>query len=191
MPLACWINNLRQQAILAEELGFEAIWLGEHHFGPYAVGRYTESDPARRGPRGPDIEDPHRPDGEHRAVVAPDPACRGPCDPGQHDRGTRGGWASAEASGRTKARSFYPNADPRKDAGESGNCSGRPSSSCGRYGPTSTSPTSGANYRFPAADTIFSHPHVSAESRMARRGPGHEAARHTEALPDNPTRRCG
>ena len=32
------IDNLRQQTVLAEELGFEAMWLGEHHFGPYGVG---------------------------------------------------------------------------------------------------------------------------------------------------------
>ena len=32
------LDNLRQQTILAEELGFEAMWLGEHHFGPYGVG---------------------------------------------------------------------------------------------------------------------------------------------------------
>ena len=32
------IDNLRQQTILAEELGFEAMWLGEHHFGPYGAG---------------------------------------------------------------------------------------------------------------------------------------------------------
>ena len=32
------LENLRQQTILAEQLGFEAMWLGEHHFGPYGVG---------------------------------------------------------------------------------------------------------------------------------------------------------
>ena len=32
------LDNLRQQTILSEELGFEAMWLGEHHFGPYGVG---------------------------------------------------------------------------------------------------------------------------------------------------------
>ena len=32
------VDNLRQQTILAEEFGFEAMWLGEHHFGPYGVG---------------------------------------------------------------------------------------------------------------------------------------------------------
>ena len=31
------IENLRQQINLAEELGFETMWLGEHHFGPYGV----------------------------------------------------------------------------------------------------------------------------------------------------------
>ena len=36
------IGNIRQQTILAEELGFETMWLGEHHFGPYGVGRSTE-----------------------------------------------------------------------------------------------------------------------------------------------------
>ena len=32
------LDNLRQQTILAEELGFEAMWLGKHHFGPHGVG---------------------------------------------------------------------------------------------------------------------------------------------------------
>ena len=32
------LDNLRQQTVLAEELGFEAMWLGEHHFGPYGAG---------------------------------------------------------------------------------------------------------------------------------------------------------
>lgn len=32
------LDNLRQQTVLAEELGFEAMWLGENHFGPYGVG---------------------------------------------------------------------------------------------------------------------------------------------------------
>ena len=33
------LDNLRQQTVLAEEqLGFEAMWLGEHHFGPHGIG---------------------------------------------------------------------------------------------------------------------------------------------------------
>ena len=37
------LDNLRQQTILSEELGFEAMWLGEHHFGPYGVGDLPNS----------------------------------------------------------------------------------------------------------------------------------------------------
>jgi len=29
------IDELREQTIPAEEMGYECIWLGEHHFGPY------------------------------------------------------------------------------------------------------------------------------------------------------------
>ena len=32
------LDNLRQQTVLAEELGFEVMWSGEHHFGPYGIG---------------------------------------------------------------------------------------------------------------------------------------------------------
>ena len=32
------LDNLREQVVLAEELGYDAIWLGEHHFGPYEAG---------------------------------------------------------------------------------------------------------------------------------------------------------
>ncbi|MFQ5872335.1 MAG: LLM class flavin-dependent oxidoreductase [Dehalococcoidia bacterium] len=32
------LDNLREQVVLAEELGFDAVWLGEHHFGPYEPG---------------------------------------------------------------------------------------------------------------------------------------------------------
>ena len=84
------MDNLRQQTILAEELGFEAMWLGEHHFGPYGGGRSAEPDPAGSGPGGEDVEDPDRTDGQHSPVVASDTAGRRPGDAGQHDPGTRG-----------------------------------------------------------------------------------------------------
>ena len=35
------IDNLRQQTMLAEELGFETMWLGEHHFGPSTTAAAT------------------------------------------------------------------------------------------------------------------------------------------------------
>jgi alkanesulfonate monooxygenase SsuD/methylene tetrahydromethanopterin reductase-like flavin-dependent oxidoreductase (luciferase family) len=32
------LDHLREQVTLAEELGFDAVWMGEHHFGPYHLG---------------------------------------------------------------------------------------------------------------------------------------------------------
>ena len=32
------LDTLREQAALADEVGLETIWLGEHHFGPYGAG---------------------------------------------------------------------------------------------------------------------------------------------------------
>ena len=69
------IDNLRQQTILAEELGFEAMWLGEHHFGPYGVGDIPNpillgADLAARTSRIRDWAN-----GKHSPVVAPDTAC--------------------------------------------------------------------------------------------------------------------
>jgi alkanesulfonate monooxygenase SsuD/methylene tetrahydromethanopterin reductase-like flavin-dependent oxidoreductase (luciferase family) len=32
------LDNLREQVVLAEELGYDAVWMGEHHFGPYGLG---------------------------------------------------------------------------------------------------------------------------------------------------------
>ena len=85
------IDNLRQQTILADELGFEAMWLGEHHFGPYGVGDIPNpillgADLAARTSR---IRIGQM--ANIAPVVASDTACRGPCDSGQHDRGTLGG----------------------------------------------------------------------------------------------------
>ena len=81
------LDNLRQQTVLAEELGFEAMWLGEHHFGPYGVGDLPNpillgADLAARTSK-----DSHWADGEHRAVVAPDQAGGRPCHTRQHERG--------------------------------------------------------------------------------------------------------
>src|SRR5262245_64220397 len=32
------LDTLRGQVVLADEMGFETIWLGEHHFGPHGMG---------------------------------------------------------------------------------------------------------------------------------------------------------
>ena len=32
------LDSLREQVVMAEDMGFEAFWLGEHHFGPHGTG---------------------------------------------------------------------------------------------------------------------------------------------------------
>ena len=32
------LDDLREQVVLAEEMGFHAVWIGEHHFAPYGAG---------------------------------------------------------------------------------------------------------------------------------------------------------
>ena len=63
----CLLENLRQQTVLAEELGFDAIWLGEHHFGPYRAG-----DVPNPILLGADLPNSHRPDGQYSTLVASD-----------------------------------------------------------------------------------------------------------------------
>ena len=76
------IDNLRQQTVLAEELGFEAMWLGEHHFGPYGVGDLPNPILLGADLAAADVQDTHRTDGEHSAVVASHTTRRRPRDSG-------------------------------------------------------------------------------------------------------------
>ena len=32
------LRDFREQVVLAEELGFHAVWIGEHHFQPFGGG---------------------------------------------------------------------------------------------------------------------------------------------------------
>ena len=32
------LDNFREHVVLADELGYHAVWIGEHHFGPYGIG---------------------------------------------------------------------------------------------------------------------------------------------------------
>ncbi len=105
------LDNLRQQTVLAEELGFEAMWLGEHHFGPYGIG---------------DLPNP--------ILLGADLAILDNMTEGRIEVGFGRG------VGPTKVPSSTPTLT-RGTTRRTGNCSGRPSRSCGRYGPMSTSPT--------------------------------------------------
>ncbi len=37
-PVGTFYERMLEQIVRADELGFETVWLGEHHFGPYGMG---------------------------------------------------------------------------------------------------------------------------------------------------------
>ena len=108
------IDNLRQQTILAEELGFEAMWLGEHHFGPYAVGDLPNpillgADLAARTSRIRIGQMANIAPWWHPIRLAEDVAILDNMTRGRVEVGFgRGVWPY-------EGPQFHPNADPRKD----------------------------------------------------------------------------
>ena len=133
------LDNLRQQTVLAEELGFEAMWLGEHHFGPYGIGDLPNpillgADLAARTSRIRIGQMANIAPWWHPIRLAEDLAILDNLTEGRIEVGFGRG------SGPTRVPSFTPTRT-RARTRRTGNCSGRPSRSCGRYGPMSTSPT--------------------------------------------------
>ena len=118
------LDNLRQQTVLAEELGFEAMWLGEHHFGPYGAGDLPNpillgADLAARTSRIRIGQMANIAPWWHPIRLAEDLAIL--------DNMTRGaGWKSGSAggSGPTRGLSSTPTPTPEGTT-RTGNCSGR------------------------------------------------------------------
>ena len=150
------LDNLRQQTILAEELGFEAIWLGEHHFGPYAVGDIPNpillgADLAARTSRIRIGQMANIAPWWHPIRLAEDLAILDNMTGGRVDVGFgRGIWPY-------EGPQFHPNADPRKDR-ENRELFRETVELVREIWTNEYFSHQGANYRFPAADTIFSHP---------------------------------
>ena len=72
------LDTLREQVVVAEDMGFEAYWLGEHHFGPHGMGNVPNpilvgADLAARTKADQDWTA-----GEYRRLVAPAKTGRGP-----------------------------------------------------------------------------------------------------------------
>ena len=117
------LDNLRQQTILAEELGFKAMWLGEHHFGPYAVGDIPNpillgADLAARTSRIRIGQMANIAPWWHPIRLAEDIAILDNMTGGRVEVGFgRGIWPY-------EGPQFHPNADPRRDRG-TGSCSER------------------------------------------------------------------
>ena len=150
------LDNLRQQTILAEELGFEAIWLGEHHFGPYGVGDVPNpillgADLAARTSTIRIGQMANIAPWWHPIRLAEDLAILDNMTQGRIDVGFgRGVWPY-------EGPQFHPHADPRKDS-ENRELFAETVEIVREIWTSEYFSHNGTNYRFPAEDTVFSHP---------------------------------
>ena len=150
------INNLRQQTLLAEELGFEAMWLGEHHFGPYRMGDLPNpillgADLAARTSRIRIGQMANIAPHWHPIRLAEDIAILDNMSGGRVEAGFgRGIWPY-------EGPQFHPNADPRKDS-ENRELFQETVEIVREIWTNEYFSYHGTNYSFPADDTVFSHP---------------------------------
>ena len=150
------LDNLRAQTILAEELGFEAMWLGEHHFGLYGVGDLPNpillgADLAARTSRIRIGQMANIAPWWHPIRLAEDIATLDNMTKGRVDVGFgRGIWPY-------EGPQFHPNADPRRDQ-ENRELFQETVEVVRKIWSEEFFSHQGANYNFPAPDTVFSHP---------------------------------
>ena len=150
------LDNLRQETILAEELGYDAMWLGEHHFGPYEAGDIPNpillgADLAARTSRIRIGQMANIAPWWHPIRLAEDVAILDNLTRGRIEVGFgRGIWPY-------EGPQFHPNADPRKD--KENRALFRETIEVAREVWTNEYFSyKGENYNFPAEDTRFSHP---------------------------------
>lgn len=150
------LDNLRQQTVLAEELGFEAMWLGEHHFGPYGAGDIPNpillgADLAARTSRIRIGQMANIAPWWHPIRLAEDLAILDNMTGGRVEVGFgRGIWPY-------EGPQFHPNADPRKDK-ENRELFRETVEIVREIWSNEYFSYEGSNYRFPAENTMFSHP---------------------------------
>ena len=150
------IDNLRQQTILAEEFGFEAMWLGEHHFGPYGVGDLPNpillgADLAARTSRIRIGQMANIAPWWHPIRLAEDLAILDNMTRGRVEAGFgRGIWPY-------EGPQFHPHADPRREE-ESRELFRETVDIVREIWSNEYFSYDGNNYTFPAAGTVFSHP---------------------------------
>ena len=150
------LENLRQQTVMAEELGFEAIWLGEHHFGPYGAGDVPNpillgADLAARTSRIRIGQMANIAPWWHPIRLAEDLATLDNMTGGRVEVGFgRGIWPY-------EGPQFHPNADPRKDK-ENRELFRETVQIVREIWTNEYFSHQGTNYTFPVEDTVFSHP---------------------------------
>ena len=150
------LDNLRQQTVLAEELGFEVMWLGEHHFGPYGIGDLPNpillgADLAARTSRIRIGQMANIAPWWHPIRLAEDLAILDNLTEGRIEVGFgRGIWPY-------EGPQFHANADPRKDA-ENRELFRETIEVVRKIWSDEYFSHQGENYSFPADNTAFSHP---------------------------------
>ena len=150
------LDNLRQQTVLAEELGFEAMWLGEHHFGPHGIGDLPNpillgADLAARTSRIRIGQMANIAPWWHPIRLAEDLAILDNLTEGRIEVGFgRGIWPY-------EGPQFHANADPRKDA-ENRELFRETIEVVRKIWSDEYFSHQGENYSFPADNTVFSHP---------------------------------
>ena len=150
------LDNLRQQTMLAEELGFECMWLGEHHFGPYGVGDLPNpillgADLAARTSTIRIGQMANIAPWWHPIRLAEDLSILDNMTRGRIEVGFgRGIWSY-------EGPQFHANADPRKDR-ENRELFRETVEIVRQIWSDTYFSHTGANYSFPAEGTVFSHP---------------------------------
>ena len=162
------LDNLRQQTIMAEALGFEAIWLGEHHFGLYGAGDLPNpillgADLAARTSRIRIGQMANIATWWHPIRLAEDLAILDNMTRGRVEVGFgRGIWPY-------EGPQFHPNADPRKDD-ENRELFRETVEVIRKIWTEEYFSHQGSNYTFPAENTVFSHPSIPPDPAWSEDG---------------------
>ena len=162
------LDNLRQQTIMAEELGFEAMWLGEHHFGLYGAGDLPNpillgADLAARTSRIRIGQMANIATWWHPIRLAEDIAILDNMTRGRVEVGFgRGIWPY-------EGPQFHPNADPRKDQ-ENRELFQETVDVIRKIWAEEYFSHRGSNYTFPVENTVFSHPSIPPDPAWSEEG---------------------
>ena len=150
------LDNVREQVILAEELGFDAVWLGEHHFGPYEAGDIPNpillgADLAARTSRIRIGQLANIAVWWHPIRLAEDIAILDNLTKGRVEVAFGRGIRSYEGP------QFHPNADPQKEK-ENRELFQETVEVVKKVWTQEYFSHQGPNYTFPAPESVFSHP---------------------------------
>ena len=150
------LDDLREQTVLAEEMGYDCIWMGEHHFGPHGMGNLPNpiligADLAARTSQIRIGQMANIAVWWHPIRLAEDLAVLDNLTKGRIEVGFgRGIWPY-------EGPQFHPNADPRKDK-ETRELFAETVEVVKKVWTEEFFAHEGPNYTFPAPSTVFSHP---------------------------------